>query len=71
MVILLSDDRARVVPLWDESDPLVSLTFAPAALVRTGLAERLNESLGGQYWPSVTGVDHAIYGPVEGGVVVG
>jgi zinc D-Ala-D-Ala dipeptidase len=44
MTLLLSDARVHEIALCDNGEPLVSLPFAPAALVRTGLAERLVEA---------------------------
>lgn len=44
MSILLSDVRVRTIPLRDNGEPLVSLTFAPAVLVRAGLADRLHQA---------------------------
>jgi hypothetical protein len=36
MPVLFSDARVHGVALRDNGEPLVSLTFAPAVLVRTG-----------------------------------
>jgi zinc D-Ala-D-Ala dipeptidase len=44
MPILLSDVRVREMPLRDNGEPLVSLPFAPAVLVRAGLADRLHQA---------------------------
>jgi D-alanyl-D-alanine dipeptidase len=44
MPILLSDARVHEIPLRDNGEPLVPLTFAPASLVRYGLAQRLVEA---------------------------
>ena len=44
MSILLSDVRVHEMPLRDNGEPLVSLTFAPAVSVRAGLADRLHQA---------------------------
>ncbi|WP_020663256.1 M15 family metallopeptidase [Amycolatopsis benzoatilytica] len=44
MTILLADPRVQAIPVCDNGDPLVPLSFAREVRVRTGLAVRLHEA---------------------------
>ncbi|SFT47576.1 D-alanyl-D-alanine dipeptidase [Actinopolyspora lacussalsi subsp. righensis] len=46
MTILLADPRVRAIGVRDNGDPLIPLAFASGVMVRSGLADRLDEARG-------------------------